>query len=73
LREGYRDSYGDEPDSFAIQDGVRAYYWTTACGLIRAITLLLVDKVSTQHQDFAVMLHALEQHRLAGFPLGRDW
>ena len=72
LRERLRDEIGEEPDEHDMAPGLRAFYLTTACGLVLAIKRLLVDRV-IRHEDQGWMLKALDAHHLAQSRIGVDW
>jgi len=71
LRERLRDEIGEEPDEYDMAGGLRAFYMSTACGLVQSIKNLLVDKCRHEHSRW--MLDSLESHRLASFRIGADW
>jgi very-short-patch-repair endonuclease len=72
LRERLRDELGSDPEMSEEWPGLRAYYCTTACGLVRAVKVLLVDRAS-RHPHQSLMVEALEQHQLAPFRIGVSW
>jgi hypothetical protein len=71
LREELRDHIGCEPDEHDMAPGLRAFYWTTACGLVLSIKHMLVE--NSRHEHSGWMLESLERHRLASFRIGADW